>query len=61
MDTFKSVEISEEMLDAGMHEFMMYEAEESAPHDMLKKAFIAMISVYASNLERGSINHVPHQ
>ena len=61
MDKLESVEIAKEMLDAGMHEFMLHEVEESSPGEMVGKAFIAMISVYASNLERGTINHAPHQ
>lgn len=61
MDMFESIEITEEMIDAGMDEFMFFETAESSPSDMLKKAFIAMLSVYASNLERGSINHALHQ
>ena len=60
-DANTRIVFTEEMVDAGMDVFMDFEIAESSPHEMLKNAFIAMLSVYLSNLERGSINRGPHQ
>ena len=38
-----SIEVTEEMIDAGMHEFMEFQSSEMGPREMLKRAFVAML------------------